>query len=78
LEAELEGVAGCRVMTLTIATDGARLTLEADIKPEITNGGMRGARGLFARDQRGAGGGRRPRRPPVQPGPDGLTVKPRS
>jgi hypothetical protein len=71
------------VMTLTIAADGARLTLEADIKPEIraaadkelppgyppteigllpgdadeyiiTNGGMRGARGFFTRDQRGA------------------------
>jgi hypothetical protein len=71
------------VMTLTVATDGARLTPESDIKPEIraaadkelppgyppadigllpgdadeyiiTNGGMRGARGCFTRDQRGA------------------------
>jgi hypothetical protein len=71
------------VMTLTIGTDGAGLTLKGGIKPEIraaadkelppdlppaamgllpgdtdeyliTEGGMKGLRGFFTRDQRGA------------------------
>ena len=80
---EIAGAYENDAMTLVIRTDGARLTLEVDIKPAIraaaatelppgyppaaigllpgdgdeyllTGGGMRGQRGFFTRDERGA------------------------
>jgi Beta-lactamase len=79
--AEVVGSYGNEVMTLSIATDGARLWLEVLMRPEIraaadkelppdyppaglgllpgdeyvlTDGGMKGLRGVFTRDQGGA------------------------
>ena len=92
-------------MTLTIATDGAGLTLDARLKPEVraaldtdpgpdyppadigllpgdgdeyivTERRFEGAARLLHPRRERRGRGSRPRRPVVQPGSDGLRVKP--